>query len=120
MTSDLLECVEGFEEVVSVIETMLPEVCNHSSFVFTRQPVEFTTGHALQIACREQGAADMCARGYALQKTPIIEDQRATYVRGDAHFLARRFGGLTKLFYSQKFAKIERRQQSTAQFFRGR
>ena len=96
------------------------EVCNRSSCASTRQPTEFLIEHALQIACRERGVVDVCARDYAPQKTLIFEDQRATYVWGDAPFIAQRSGRLTQLFCSQKFSKNEKRQRSAAQIFRGR
>ena len=38
---DLLECVEGFEVVASVIEIELPEVCGRSSCVFIKQQPKF-------------------------------------------------------------------------------
>ena len=96
------------------------EVCNRSPCSSTRQPAEFLTGHALQIVCRERRAVGICARGYAPQKTLAFEDQRATYVWGDAPFISRRSGGLTKLFCSQKISKNEKRQRSAAQIIRGR
>ena len=95
-------------------------MCNHNFFASTRQPAEFLTGHFLQIARREQGAVGICARDSAPQKPPIFEDQRSTYVLGDAPFIARRSGGLTQLSCSQKFSKNEKRRRSTAQFYRGR
>ena len=61
----------------------------------------------------------ICARGYAPQKIPLFEDQRATYVRGDASFIAQRSGRLTKLFCSQKICRNEKRQRSAAQIFEG-
>ena len=84
------------------------KVCNRSPCASTRQPAEFLTGHALQIACRERGAVGICARGYAPQKTLVFEDQRATYVRGDAPFIARRSGGLTKLFVHRRFPEMRK------------
>ena len=86
------------------------EVCNRSPCVSTRQPDEFLTRNALQIACRERGAVGISARDYAPQKTLAFEDQRATYVRGDAPFITRRSGGLTKLFCSQKISRNEKRR----------
>ena len=61
-------------------------MCNHNSGASTRQPAEFLTGHALQIAPKKRGVVGICARGYAPQKTPIFKDQRANYMRGDAPF----------------------------------
>ena len=95
------------------------ELCNRSPCASTRQSAEFLTGHALQIACRERGVVGICARGYAPQKIPLFEDQRATYVRGDAPFIARRSGRLTKLFCSQKISRNEKRRRSAAQIFEG-
>ena len=69
-------------------KSSLLEVCNRSSCASIRQPAEFLTGHALQIACRERGAVGICARSYAPQKIFTFEDQRATYVRGDAPSVA--------------------------------
>ena len=74
--------------------------------VISRIPIEY----ALQIARRKRGAVSICARGYAPQRTFVFKDQRATYVRGDAPFIAQRSGGLTKLFCSQKFCKNKKRQ----------
>ena len=95
------------------------EVCNRSPCASIKQPAEFLTGHALQIACRERGVVGICARGYAPQNTPIFEDQKATYVRGDAPFIARRSGRLKKLFCSQKISRNEKRRRSAAQNFEG-
>ena len=57
--------------------------------VISRIPIEY----ALQIARRKRGAVGICARGYAPQRTFVFKDQRATYVRGDAPFIAQRSGG---------------------------
>ena len=52
-----------------------------------------------------RGAVGIYARGYACKGHLYSKDQRATYVRGDASFIAQRSGGLTKWFCSQKFSK---------------
>ena len=95
------------------------ELCNRSPCASTRQSAEFLIGHAPQIVCRERGVVGICARGYAPQKIPLFEDQRATYVRGDAPLIARRSGRLTKLFCSQKISRNEKRRRSAAQIFEG-
>ena len=89
-------------------------MCNRSSYASIRQPAEFLTAHTLQITHRERGAEGICSTGYAPQKTPVFEDQKATYVQGDAPSITRRSGGLTQLFCSQKFSKNEKRRQSAA------
>ena len=114
----LLECVEGFEVVASVIEIELPKVCGRSSCVFIKQPAEIPTRHALQIACRERGAVSICARGYIPQKTLTVEDQRATYMQGEALSKAWRSGRLAQLSCSQKFSRNSKRWRSDTQNFR--
>ena len=64
------------------------EVRNRSSCASTKQPAESLTGHALQIARRERDAVGIYAKGYAPQKAPIFEDQRATCMPRDAPFIA--------------------------------
>ena len=105
------------------IEQWFVELCNRRAIVpcaSARQSAEFLTEHALQIACGERGVVGICAKGYTPQKTPIFKDQRATYVRGDAPFIARRSGRLTKLFCSQKISRNKKRRRSVAQIFRAR
>ena len=94
-------------------------MCNRSSFASTRQPAEFVTGHALQIACRERGAVGICERGYTTQKAPMFEYPNANHVRGDAPFIAQRSGGLTQLFCSQKFPKTRKDDEALARFLEG-
>ena len=120
MTSDLLECVDCFEVVVSLVDIQLPEVCDRSSCVFIMQPAEFLTGHTLQIARRKGGPVGIGARGHAPQRSPTFVDSRATYVRGDAPSIAHRSGELTQLFCLRVFSKNEKRWRSAAKIFRGR
>ena len=58
----------------------LLEMCNRSSYASTSQPAEFLIENALKIARRERGAAGICEKNYASQKTLIFEEQRANYV----------------------------------------